>query len=297
MSTQAKPIAAKVDHGETSQPLIPYDQLYAAAEEAATIPHFEDIDDQAVQQYHEQGYLVIEQAFDANEVARYKQAILDLIDGCNPDFENIQFEAWAAKQLENLTIEQKQDAVRKLMWFSDADECLAEFVAHPKLMAAVTRLLGQAPKALQEMALLKPPRGREKPWHQDCAYFDIPLGTPVVGTWTALDDATVTNGCLHVVAGSHKQGAIVHFKRRDWQICDTDLPGHRQIATPVPAGGCVLFDGMLMHGTPPNKTDQRRRALQIHYLPQNVATEGEHKARAEKQRLEAFGSEGKDVEC
>ena len=56
------------------------------------------------------------------------------------------------------------------------------------------------------MALLKPPRGREKPWHQDHAYFNLPLDTPIVGVWIALDEATPENGCMHVIPGSHREG-------------------------------------------------------------------------------------------
>ncbi|WP_269542094.1 phytanoyl-CoA dioxygenase family protein [Cerasicoccus fimbriatus] len=39
--------------------------------------------------------------------------------------------------------------------------------------------------------------GREKPWHQDKAYFDFPLNDRVVGVWIALGEATVANGCMH----------------------------------------------------------------------------------------------------
>ena len=33
------------------------------------------------------------------------------------------------------------------------------------------------------MALVKPAQGREKPWHQDHAYFNVALDTPIVGVW------------------------------------------------------------------------------------------------------------------
>ncbi|MFW6213947.1 MAG: phytanoyl-CoA dioxygenase family protein [Spirochaetota bacterium] len=40
------------------------------------------------------------------------------------------------------------------------------------------------------MALVKPPGGREKPWHQDHACFDLPLDSTIVGVWIALGHAT-----------------------------------------------------------------------------------------------------------
>jgi len=156
----------------------------------------------------------------------------------------------------------------------------------------VSRLFGERePLMFQDMALLKPPRiGREKPWHQDHAYFDYPLDTPIVGVWIALDEATVENGCMQLLPGRHRE-PLTHFQRRDWQLCDTAVLGTESVAAPLPSGGLLLFDGKLPHGTPHNTSPRRRRALQYHYRPedaQNCPTEV---------RLEAFGSEGKDVTC
>ena len=144
----------------------------------------------------------------------------------------------------------------------------------------------------QDMALIKPPKiGREKPWHQDMAYFNLPLDTVVVGAWIALDEATVANGCMMVVPGSHKNGAVVHFRRRDWQICDTDVYLDGAVAAPLKPGGCLFFHGLIHHGTPANLTDTRRRALQFHYRSANVALT------SNEERLAIFGSAGKDVVC
>lgn len=141
------------------------------------------------------------------------------------------------------------------------------------------------------MALLKTPRGVEKPWHQDKAYFDYDVRVPVVGAWIALDEATKENGCMHFIAGSHREGPIIHFQRRDWQICDTEMQGRPAVAAPVSAGDCILFDGLVHHGTPTNRTDKRRRAIQLHYAPAGTIQ------CATEERLKWFGSEGKDVEC
>lgn len=163
---------------------------------------------------------------------------------------------------------------------------------HPGLIAVLTRLIAEPPVMFQDMALVKPHRiGSEKPWHQDCAYFDLPLGTTVVGVWIALDEATGDNGCMHITPGSHKEGPMVHFKRRDWQICDTHVPVSRNVIVPLKPGGCLFFHGLMYHGTPANRSNKRRRALQFHYKP---ASSGSISPR---ERLAIFGSEGKDVEC
>ena len=75
------------------------------------------------------------------------------------------------------------------------------------------------------------------------------------------------NGCMHLLAGGHKAGARIHFKRRDWQICDTDVPATGRVAVPMTVGDVLLFDGKIPHGTPVNRTEDFRWAVQYHYRP------------------------------
>jgi hypothetical protein len=74
------------------------------------------------------------------------------------------------------------------------------------------------------MALLKPPGGgREKPWHQDKAYFNLTLDTPVVGTVLQL---------RHI---SH----MFHERRSN---CCT-LVGQKSLLTRNPTGSILAYDG------------------------------------------------------
>ncbi len=182
--------------------------------------------------------------------------------------------------------------VRKLMGFVGTHPPLAAIAYHPGLLDIVARLLGgRTPELFQDMALVKPPRGREKPWHQDHAYFNLALDVPIVGVWIPFGEVTPANGCMHVLAGGHRAGPRVHFKRRDWQICDTDVETGGRLAVPMRAGDALLFAGKLPHGTPVNTTDRQRWAVQFHYRPA-AAREVDDAA-----RLAAFGSEGKGVTC
>ena len=79
--------------------------------------------------------------------------------------------------------------------------------------------------------------------------------------------------------------------RRVWQICDTDVVRERRLAVPMAVGDVLLFAGKLPHGTPTNRTEQQRWALQLHYIPRDAREVDEGL------RLETFGSEGKDVSC
>lgn len=254
---------------------------------------FDAIDDQAIARFDRDGYLVVHNAFTGQEVQDALDGLLHLISGQAEGFNGVMFEHAAANlSVEEMAPEQRQDYVRKFMWFEKYDRRLHEMAHHPKLLAALERIIGETPFLFQDMALLKPPHiGREKPWHQDHAYFELPLNARVVGAWIALDEATTENGCMIVIPGTHRQGPVVHFKRRDWQICDTHVKNQGATAVPLKPGGCLLFSSLIHHGTPTNNSGLRRRAVQFHYRPTSAPKT------SVEQRLAIFGEEGKDVTC
>jgi Phytanoyl-CoA dioxygenase (PhyH) len=96
----------------------------------------------------------------------------------------------------------------------------------------------------------------------------------LTAVWLALDDATVENGCLWVIPGSHKKG-VLHPVRDQIDArfdCTQEAYGFAHSeddAVPVelPAGAALVFDGYLLHRSLPN-TGQHgmRRALVNHYM-------------------------------
>ena len=142
--------------------------------------------------------------------------------------------------------------------------------------------------------IVKPPgEGKAVQWHQDGSFWPLePM--EVVSLWLAIDDATPENGCMRILPRLHKRDPFVHFKRRDWQICDHDideLQDRHCLTVPLKPGGCLFFSSLLPHGTPANTSAARRRALQFHYRPLSAISIGED------ERMAVFGGEGKDVEC
>ena len=155
--------------------------------------------------------------------------------------------------------------VRKFHHVTQATPALRALAfEHPKIGGILAALIGQNPILAQDMALVKPPGGAAKPWHQDDAYFKIAPLDAVCGVWIALDDAGVENGCMHVWAGQH-HGALRHYHGSDCEIMPDRLANAREIAVPLPPGGALFFSGLLPHHTPPNGSPERRRALQFHY--------------------------------
>jgi len=275
--------------------------LYRAHGEAAVIPGGlgEVPPDTWQTTYRERGFVAVGALLTPGEVEAAHAGIDHLISDGVPGFRGIQWEAGSRSRLAEADLAERRDLVRKLMYYVDHEPRLDAVAHHPTLLATVAEILGDEPALFADQALLKPPGGgREKPWHQDNAYFDLVPGAPVVGVWIALDDTGVDNGCMHVVPGSHRQGPVVHFNRRDFQICDTDVIRDEVVSVPLPAGGALLFDGLLHHGTPANLSTRRRWALQFHYAPAAAIWQSsEERLRYKQERLAVFGADGKDVTC
>ena len=225
-ATVAAPVAGLVDDAviaEYPEDLYHYDAI------ATGVEGFDAIGPAEIELFHQQGYLVVNHAFSPKEAKDAIDGLVHLLTGEVPDFTGVMYEQAAAGiDVLSMSAEERQDYVRKFMWFTKHEARLDAMAHHPRLIDVVTRIMEEPPVLFQDMALLKPPHiGREKPWHQDHAYFDLSLNTLVMGVWIALDEATTENGCMIIVPGSHRQGPVVHFKRRDWQICDTDVKDRR----------------------------------------------------------------------
>ena len=74
--------------------------------------------------------------------------------------------------------------VRKFMGFVRPENPALEATASKAdLISAVKQLCNaDSVELMQDMSMIKPPGGREKPWHQDSAYFNYDQQVPVVCT-------------------------------------------------------------------------------------------------------------------
>ena len=68
-----------------------------------------------------------------------------------------------------------------------------------------------------------------------------------------------------MLRGQHKRGPFRHEHKRDCEINVRQLDLSTLVPVPLQPGGALFFSGMVPHETPPNRSDQRRRALQFHF--------------------------------
>ena len=116
-------------------------------------------------------------------------------------------------------------------------------------------------------AIFKPSgHGAATPWHQDEAYWDPAFQYKTVSVWMPLQDATVENGCLWFVPGSHEWAVLPHqsiggdVRVHGLEMVNTE-PCNSAIACPLPPGGITIHRNRTAHYAGPNTSDIPRRAL------------------------------------
>ena len=134
-----------------------------------------------------------------------------------------------------------------------ADDAARRFAMHPVFADLCHDLIGPNVRLYHDQAVYKKPeKPRRFPWHQDNGYnFVEPQ--QYLTCWVALTDATVDNGCPHIVPRLHRLGTLQHHfvDPLGWEIFE-DHPD--AIAAPVAAGGIVVFSSLSPHLTGPNTT-------------------------------------------
>lgn len=217
-------------------------------------------DETTLAQYTNNGFVVVDELLSTRELETLRHRMTEIAAGRVPSF-----------PMDHIEFEPSSSVPRKINQCAQHDEIFMSHATNPRILDVVEALIGPDIKLFGSQCFMKPPGGVEKPYHQDSAYFTIEP-REIVTCWTALDDATIANGCLWVVPGSHKGELLDHDQpwqvgdRVDMQVRADQIDFSREIPNELAAGCCSFHHSMLLHRSGPNKTDQPRRGLAVHYM-------------------------------
>jgi phytanoyl-CoA hydroxylase len=94
----------------------------------------------------------------------------------------------------------------------------------------------------------------------------------VVGFWFALEDATIENGCMWAVPGSHRLPIRSRFRRdglggTTMDTYDpTPYPREGEVPLEAKTGTMIVLHGSLPHRSGPNHSDKSRHAYTLHII-------------------------------
>lgn len=149
----------------------------------------------------------------------------------------------------------------------------AGLVRHPRLIDAVSRIIGPDVLVWSCSFFIKEAGSKSYvSWHQDLNYWGLD-GDDEVTAWFALTPATIENGCMRFVPGSHRRKDVPHVDRFE---PDNLLTRGQEIAVEVDeaaavnvllrAGQASFHHGHMFHASGPNRTSSRRLGVAIRFI-------------------------------
>ena len=147
-----------------------------------------------------------------------------------------------------------------------------DLATHPVVADAVEGVLGPDVLVYGTLIICKDPRTMGYvAWHQDGEGFG---NAPSVSAWIGLTDSTPENGCMRVLAGSHKLNRLPHFRTytsgnnllRDDVKIRHDVRDEEATDVILKAGEMSLHDKNVIHGSNPNISARRRIGFIIRFV-------------------------------
>jgi len=217
--------------------------------------------------YEKYGYLIIPELLDP---ARLADARAESLAICRGERGRIDGATQASPRDDDLAVLRRYLCIHFPHKISAAARNIAGL---PRLVQSLTRVIGPNIKMMQSMLFIKSEGRPGQAWHQDETHIPT-RDRSLTGAWIALDDATVENGCLWVIPGSHRAGVLYPDRAQNDPRFDCTREAYgfhyrEQDAIPVelPAGACLVFNGYLLHRSLPNTGSHGlRRALVNHYM-------------------------------
>jgi len=168
-----------------------------------------------------------------------------------------------------MAVANPEDAMSKIFKLH-RDGVFADFAHSTAVVDPVSELIAPDIDVFLSQFIFKTAGAWGQPWHQDSFYFPFEPARPVVGVWLAVTEATLANGCLHVLPGSHSEPVHTHVPDRRpganygyFEIVDHDMAGSEPVL--MAPGDLLVFDSHLMHCSTDNESQGIRAAMVYHY--------------------------------
>jgi ectoine hydroxylase-related dioxygenase (phytanoyl-CoA dioxygenase family) len=226
--------------------------------------------EQQIQQYREQGFVVVEGLLDAAELAHWRA---DHRSGHQTPA------GQRHPSTTNPTQTRSTPRSSPVLNLRDLHPAMMQLIAHPVLGKWAGLLAGvDGIRIWQDQALVKQPYSNPTALHFDDPFWSF-YSHDSVNMWLPLDDATLANGCLWYLPGTHKEARF--------ELVDIDVniggifktyPQWKQleaVPTPCPAGSVIFHNGLIAHGAGPNMTPRPRRAMTAGYMPDGMVFNGQ----------------------
>jgi ectoine hydroxylase-related dioxygenase (phytanoyl-CoA dioxygenase family) len=204
------------------------------------------------QAYHRDGYVQVPQFFSAEEIQILYQVATDESVGKNSFDLN----------------DQDGKKTKLTLWFHAGDDSFGLMSRCARMVGSVQDLLGPGEVChFHSKVMQKAPRvGGAWEWHQDYGYWyknGFLYPEAMISVMVALTDATIENGCLQVLKGTHKMQRFEHAFAGEQQGADMDFVQEAEkvselVYCELKAGDALFFHPNVLHRSEANLSDTAR---------------------------------------
>ena len=219
------------------------------------------INNEKITSFEENGFVTLADVISADELAKLRETCINLLDSAAGREEGDQFD------LAGNSADMSKAKLPQIMNPSKYAPALRDLKYRQEARVIAQQLLGESVEQVNEHFIIKPSFcGSETPWHQDQAYHDPALRYNSTNVWLALSDATLDNGCMQYVPGSHHMDVLPHHNighdptTAGLEVDDPGQYSERAVACPVQAGCAVIHRSYVLHYAGPNSTENPRLA-------------------------------------
>jgi len=205
-----------------------------------------------IQQFQDDGYLVVEELFNAREVElMYKIGKAD-------------------RERKTWDVADTGGGVSKIWLDNDLHEDIFSAVVRSRRIvdSMETLLGGEVYHYHHKMTIKEPLVAGAWEWHQDYGYWyhNGCLFPYMASCMVAVDRATLDNGCMQVIRGSHHMGRVEHGSvagqtGADMERVNQALERLERVYCPLSPGSALFFHCNTLHYSGPNKSPNPRWAF------------------------------------
>ena len=152
-----------------------------------------------------------------------------------------------------------------------------DLLSTPAFLVPASQLLGGAVRFWHDQLFVKPPHhGGVVAWHQDYSYWTRTRPMAHLSCWIGLDDATIENGCVHYVPGSHRwnllpvTGLAQDMNSIESVLTDEQRAEFQPVAIELKTGEGSFHHPLMVHGSYENQSDRPRRGAVINVFRDGV---------------------------
>lgn len=214
--------------------------------------------------FHRDGFLVLRGALDLDRIDELVQRLTWLVERRTQASWSSLLSVSLARHLAT-----HPDVRRDLIEQARVPAWLTHFALQPGIVDAVLGTYGERAQLTRRIDLdLTPPLEPAllKPWHQD--YFYVRGSGRTLLAYAPLHDCGLREGCLQVMPGSHRIGAIAHDRLVLGQRHVPSAIEEREIRmVPLEKGDLVLMHTLLLRQDSLNLSPALRLGVTMRFVP------------------------------